>query len=399
MKRGKSIFRYCMYTMLILSSMASCHWSNDEDEIVYDRTVLVYIAADNNLSPYQQEDIDEMLKAACNIPNNCRLLVYVDDYNLPRILSIEQQKGRRPAAKIVQQYKSEHNSGDTETLRLAMEWITQNSPSESYGLVLWSHGTSWVPEKSPTQRAICVDSKTGSWMEIQDIAEVLAQFPHLDFILFDACFMQAVEVAYELREVTDYILASPAEIPGPGAPYNRLISPMFNIPLIPQDITEEYYQEYQENKIHISGYHPNHFGVCLSVVDCSQLELLATRTNEMIRKYVRTDHNISLSNVQQYYPLTSNNTPEYYDMNGYMRQLISDSQDYNYWKDALDQAVPYKFTTNQWFSAYTGGMETVDKENYGGISCYVPQAERSRLNEAFRATSWYHAAGWQQVGW
>ena len=384
--------------MLMLLGLTSCHDIKEEEEKhTYDRTVLVYAAADNNLASYLQGDIDEMLKGAADIPRNSRLLAYVDDYSLPRIISIELENGE-PISKTVKQYESEHNSGDTETLRLVMEWMVENSPSESYGLVLWSHGTSWVPAKAPAQRAVCVDSN--KWMEIKEIADVLAQLPRLDFILFDACFMQAIEVAYELRQVADYIVASPAEIPGPGAPYHRLVAPMFATPFNAERIAEEYYLEYKENSILVQGHEPDCFGVCLATVDCSQLEALATHTREMIEKYVRTDNNISLYGVQKYYPYTgSTSRPEYYDMNGYMRHLITDSTDYAQWKVVFDNAVPYQYTTDQWFSDYTGGLLNVDVENYGGVSCYIPKAGRTRLNTAFRATTWYEAAGWKQIGW
>lgn len=398
MKRSRLLIKGCIYTVFLLLSMTSCHEFEFEGKPTYERTVFVYIAADNNLSSFCQEDISEMLKGAPDIPKNSRLLVYVDDYNLPRILSIEQQKGRRPVAKIVRQYETEHNSGDTETLRTAMEWAIENYPAESYGLVLWSHGSAWIPAKSPAQRAICIDSKTGSWMEIKEIADALEQLPHLEFILFDACFMQAIEVAYELRKATDYIISSPAEIPGPGAPYHRLIPSLFSIPFDAESVIEEYYREYKDNSIHVQGHEPDCFGVCLSVTDCRQLEQLATATGEMLNKYM--PDSINLSRVQQYCPRTNNTRPEYYDMNSYMRQLIANPEDYNYWKEAFDNAVPHRRATPQWFSDYSKRLETIiDIENYGGISCYVPKAERTKLNEAFRSTSWYHATGWQQTGW
>ena len=402
MRQKKPFLEYCMYTMFILLSMTSCHWfekAEEDDKHIYDRTVLVYAAADNNLASYLQGDIDEMVEGASNIPKNSRLLVYIDDYSLPRIISIELEKGK-PISKTVKQYEDEHNSGDTETLRLAMEWMIENSPSESYGLALWSHGSSWTPAKAPAQRAICVDSRAGSWMEIKEIADVLEQTTYLDFILFDACFMQAIEVAYELRKVAGHIISSPAEIPGPGAPYHRLVAPMFDSPFNAGRIAEEYYLEYEENDIFVQGYQSACFGVCLSVVDCSQLESLATCTQETIKKYASTDNNISLSEVQQYYPYTGNtSTPEYYDMNGYMRHLVTDDEDYAIWKAAFDHAVPYRYTTDQWFSDYSRGMLDVDTDNYGGISCYVPKAGRTKLNTAFQSTSWYSAAGWEQLGW
>ena len=94
--------------MLILLGMASCNRLETEEEepkvvIPCDRTVLVYMAADNNLASYHQSDIEEMLKKAGDIPENCRLLVYVDDASLPRIISIEQKNGKS-TQKTQQQY-------------------------------------------------------------------------------------------------------------------------------------------------------------------------------------------------------------------------------------------------------------------------------------------------------
>ena len=43
-------------------------------------------------------------------------------------------------------------------------------------------------------------------MNISEFVEILEVTPHFDFILFDACFMQSVEVAYELRDYTDYCI-------------------------------------------------------------------------------------------------------------------------------------------------------------------------------------------------
>ena len=51
-------------------------------------------------------------------------------------------------------------------------------------------------------------------MNIEDLKSVLQKAPHFDFIMFDACFMQSVEVAYELRDYCDYYIGFPAENPG-----------------------------------------------------------------------------------------------------------------------------------------------------------------------------------------
>lgn len=394
--------------MSLLLGVTSCHWFSPDDEVNYDRTVLAYIAAENSLSygAFHQQDIDEMLQAAGDIPTNSRLLIYLDDTSNPRILSIEQQSGRRPTSRVVYEYSEEQNSGDVETLRTVMGWVYDNYPSSTYGLIFWSHGDAWLPAKAIPQRSICIDnernnySNSGSKMDIADVADVLAGFPCFEFIMFDACFMQAVEVAYELRNVARYVIASPAEIPNPGAPYERMVKPFFGIPFDGAEVVEQYYRMYNDSVMPVYDYGSDRYGVSLSVIDCGHLDALANATAGMVTKYVSRDEATDLKGVQRYYPLSSKSRPEFYDMNGYMQRLITDEADYVRWKTVFDLAVPYARSTAWWYSndAYT---QHVDLDNYGGVSCYVPQ-DRSiydGLNEKFRATSWYMDAGWHEVGW
>lgn len=394
--------------MSLLLGVTSCHWFSPDDEVNYDRTVLAYIAAENSLSygAFHEQDIDEMLQAAGDVPTNSRLLIYLDDTSNPRILSIEQQSGRRPTSRVVYEYSEEQNSGDVETLRTVMEWVYDNYPSSTYGLIFWSHGDAWLPAKAIPQRSICIDnernnySNSGSKMDIADVADVLAGFPCFEFIMFDACFMQAVEVAYELRNVARYVIASPAEIPNPGAPYERMVKPFFGVPFDGAEVVEQYYRMYNDSVMPVYDYGSDRYGVSLSVIDCGHLDALANATAGMITKYVSRDEATDLKGVQRYYPLSSKSRPEFYDMNGYMQRLITDEADYVRWKSVFDLAVPYARSTAWWYSndAYT---QHVDLDNYGGVSCYVPQ-DRSiydGLNEKFRATSWYMDAGWHEVGW
>lgn len=385
--------------MLILLSMASCSRfdTEEENQSIYDRTVLVYMAAENSLSDFSQEDIDEMMQAIGSIPSNSRLIIYLDDTSLPRILSIEEDKDTM-VSRVLYEYPEDLNSSDATTLRQVMEWTVDYYPSNSYGLVMWSHGDAWIPTETPIQRSICIDnerngySNKGSKMDINDMADALKGFDRFEFILFDACFMQAVEVAYTLRETTRYIVASPAEIPGPGAPYNTLLKPMFSSPLDMEDFVNTYYQAYSED---------NTYGVCLSAVDCDYLEVLAATTSDMITKYASTENEINFDSIQCYYTAKSNLYPEYYDMNGYMSRLITDDHDYAYWKSVFDQAVPFRKTTDRWYSVYTKKREPVDMKNYGGMSCYVPKDKSTHktFNEQYRTTPWYKVSGWKLLGW
>ena len=91
-------------------------------------------------------------------------------------------------------------------------------PAEEYGLILWSHGTSWLPAGRGLRS---FGSDSGKEMNIVDLAKALPL--HFKFILFDACLMGAVEVVYELRNTTDYIIASSTETIAEGFPYHLIL--------------------------------------------------------------------------------------------------------------------------------------------------------------------------------
>ena len=82
------------------------------------------------------------------------------------------------------------------------------------------------------------------YMELSELADILSACPHLDFLLFDACFMSSVETAYELRRYTDFYVGSPTENPGPGAPYDIIMPYMFT-PGAAAQMAQAYFEVYE----------------------------------------------------------------------------------------------------------------------------------------------------------
>ena len=245
---------------------AACHHHDDDEDTTFERTVLVYIAGDNNLNEYIRPDVDQMIEGSNAISaDRHRLLLFVD------------QRGKKPFfmevcqgdTTTVKTFDEELNTGSEETLQMAMRWVMDNYPSTSYGLVLWGHADGWIIKGSrasgPT-RAYGVDETSGrQWMDIPQMAASLETLPRLKFIFADCCAFQCVESAYELRHCADYIIASPAEIPGEGAPYQTVVPAMFGkADDFYKDIVDAYYAQ-----VSYSYQEP------LSVVKTSEMENLA----------------------------------------------------------------------------------------------------------------------------
>lgn len=421
-----------LWICLIFAS-CECYHKPGPDKPKLKRTVLVYIAAENSLAygNFHEQDQKEMATAIGDVPSDCRLVVFVDDTELPRIYTWEADKSGVKTKNIVYSYAEDCNSASSSTLKEVVKIVEDAYPSESYGLVLWSHGRAWLPaagapsrnrmslgenadsvsltpvNADPLRRSFGVDngsnsySNTGTRMEIADLASALSEFPKFDFIFFDACFMQSVEVAWELRNVTRWVIGSPAEIPGPGAPYEKVLAPMFYTQDYARGIVEAYYKGYAEERVPLTPTSDAYYGVVLSAIDCSKLEALRKATYDVIVSHMSSSIDDNVSGLQHYFPYTASDMPYYFDMLGYMRKNVSKSGDLEAWESAFHDAVPIRETTESWYSAYSSGLCYVDFANYGGVSCYVPLNGKvfTQLNDWFHRTSWYTAAGWDKVGW
>ena len=68
-----------LIAICLLSGLTSCHHDDDtpEDNTAR-RTVLVYMAAENNLTRFATEDLEEMKTGSLKLAEDQNLVIYVD---------------------------------------------------------------------------------------------------------------------------------------------------------------------------------------------------------------------------------------------------------------------------------------------------------------------------------
>ena len=360
-----------------------------------ERTVIVYMAGDNSLTSAVRKDTVEMIKGKDMIPEDVNFIIYLDDkQHKPAIFELSAKSGM----KLWKQFEEEQCSIDSLTMLEVLREIEHYFPARHYGITFGSHASGWVPERvSSRQNTFGKDETYISGkieMEIPVLRDVLAQLPKFDYIFFDACFMQCIEVAYELRDVTNYMVGSPAEIPGPGAPYDKIIGALCEGDA--KGIVEGYDSGYPAT--YDNFYYS---GVLLSCIDCTKLEELALATGQLLTPHYM-EHTEPLATGFQVYCNDLTKYTYYFDMRTTMCRLLSE-EDYAAWMEVFDQAVPlYSLsTTNRWFANLCFEPRVADPECYGGVSMFVPMAKYDAYgwNKDFRKTSWYAATGWEQTGW
>ncbi len=388
--------RFVPYIIILYSVLLSgCHdtlalpeeWPRAEAE----RTVIVYIVADNNLSDAVRGDTTEMVRSKDLIPENVNFIIYLDDRtHSPVIYELSKQRGLQPWKR----YDEELCSTDASVMLGVLSQIETNFPARHYGITLWSHATGWVPRRNTFGSDVTPGKGEGpNEMEIPVLHEVLAHLPKFDYIFFDACFMQCIEVAYELRDVTTYMVGSPAEIPGPGAPYGNVMEAMCKGDA--EGIVRGYDSGYPDER----NIYP---GVLLSCIDCSQIEPLAEATGRLLTPFYMEKTEPSTAGFQHYCSRLNKYT-YYFDMRTTMRRLLSD-EDYAEWMEFFDKAVPLRTLSpsNEWRSDGLCNAPYVrDPSCYGGVSMFVPTRDYEPYgwNVDFQQTSWYEALGWAATGW
>ena len=372
-----------------------------------ERTVLVYLAGKNNLSQALQTNLEQM-KAGSRLIGNNTLLVFVRrDMQGEKPWLARVNNGELTDSVSLDDMgfgKSNMQACNPELMEQVMRYAFSHYPANEYGLVLGGHSTGWLIDEEPGQtRAFGVDNGDGytysrknkRWMNVPTMARVLERMPHLKFIFADCCNFMCLETMYELRNVTDYIIGSPAEIPAEGAPYEQIIPALFEKNTFCSSVIGIYYRAQ-------NGELP------LSAVKTSAIDQLASATRyalDMVQAKIGNGYADTQGLIHYGYSGSSIQFHQeynlFYDAGDFFRSQLSES-DYLQWKQALDKAVIEKRFAKQWRTCMTWRYIYSDfemtEEKYHGVSMYIPQDANTEYgiyyaqnNEDIKQLKWYQS--------
>lgn len=416
-----------LYTLLVIV-LAACSNEIPEQQPAKrsGRTVLAYLISNNkagSLDTYLRDNVIDMYTALGNMKESCTLLVFYRPYpddaplskptlmsfyadgrgNINNVAALTGSELTFDAVCHIAQKKEYTMNSQIATDPAVMEEVFTDmqkiAPSDSYGLILGSHATGWMKGNSVQSKAFGDDD--GYNINIPDLADVLKNSfsEKLDFVLFDACMMGTAEVGYELKEITSHCIASVMETPALGFPYKQIFSYLYSENIDYSAVCHEFISF---NKIN------NAWGTC-AVMDCSQMENLASAVKAKLLEWQDALSSVSMQNVQQY----GVNSYKYfsYDVLDFFRELgrksgVVKTTDLNEAiasvQSALNQAVIAKDCLSGVDYDFDGLV--IDGTRFCGIGMYIPKeynpyvTNKTAWNSYYeQSISWYHAAGWADL--
>ena len=397
-----------VFFLVAALTLFSCSNEIPEQEVptYRGRTIMAYLVANNknvNLDKYLTE-----------MKDSCRLLVFyrpnTGDSLLtePSILEFlsdgkgnvngqpglvvadptdkEEQKQVFQSARLLKSYAQAEgfNATDPQVMAQVFTDMRIAAPSGNYGLIFGSHATGWMPAAKTVGRAFGDDN--GYSIDIPELHDVLASSfgssGKLDFILFDACMMGSVEVAYELRDVTDYCVASVMETPVYGFPYHLMFDCLVREPVDYRRICTIFTEYYTAQDA---------WGTC-AAVDCSKLDGLSVAVAGELANHADSLATVDYGAVQQYGANSFRNFS--YDVKDFFSVLGGGTVSAGL-QNALDEAV----VARSCIPGDTRFYISVDETRFCGIGMYIPGRSRAEgWDEYYRnSISWYQAVGWETV--
>ncbi|MBI5243080.1 MAG: hypothetical protein HY922_05250 [Elusimicrobia bacterium] len=354
-------------------------------------TVMVFVNAKNNLERFGLKDVNEMEKVGST--DKVKIAVELGrisgydssdgDWKGGRRYIVKKDNDASRITSPVLQQLPKADMGDWRHLVEFVNWAKQAAPAQRYMLIVWNHGSGW--DKARIQnisiRGISYDDETGNHMSTPDLGAALAAVGKIDVYASDACLMQMAEVGYQIKDYTDYIVASEETEPGDGYTYDTVLAPLAANPSMSAlDLAKAAVKSYTE---HYGGMGEAGTQSAVASASLSKLQSLADDWARAVMAAGETEAVKSAhSQAQQFY--------------------VSDNKDLLHFVQLVDSAsknstVKSKGAALEDFLsgtviAYNGAVGD-SMANAKGLAVYLPDYG---YNSDYETLAWAKAGSWPQ---
>ena len=398
------LIKFLFIQLLFIATLfVSCKPSEEpEDYGTAKHSVLLYMIASNNLSPYLSDNISEVVdNYSSDLYKGNNVIIYHKTRTEAKLYKVTNNK----SLKLIKSYDL-HNAATPEVVSLVIEDFKRLFPADSYGMLFSGHASGWLPDTffghanssmsqrsevgaevddiqnhplyhlirkpfEPVTRAYGDDNK--SYLEFYEIASSLKD-KEFEYIIFDACYMSSIEVAYEFRNKANWLLAAPTEVLGAGMNYTRMMLHLLDsrdsLDMRLTRVAEDFTKKYSD--------------VTISLLDLTKMESFANEYKRVMAAIPDKTGNCTPYNVQHY-----DNYSRYvypggdrviFDLVAYVDK-IGGEENAKIISDMLSKLVKYKFATPVFLH--------IPMTDFSGVSTYIPFEYYNLVTPKYKNTNWY----------
>lgn len=358
--------------LMATSWLSACHDDIPDDlartrtATPQERTIIMYLpysgSGINDLYPFFEQnilDVEQSIKQAGGLGTN-NLYVVIADHSPARVyLYRVRMEGTECVHDTIKRYDYPRLM-DAQWITRVINDVRSISNTPKYAMLVGCHGNGWLPPKDNVARA-----KTrwfggpGYAISIADFAQGIQQAGiKLEYLVFDDCYLSCAEVAYDLRNATNTLIASTSEVMAAGMPYAKV----FQYLAAPQpnfgQLVNDYIAYYQSTATPYAT---------IGVINTQYIQPMALLMRQVNATYTwNTANNYQLQDLDgSYFSPTV-----YFDFGSYARALFgSNLVLYSQYQALMAQLIPYKGNTTYIYNA--SGTKTLVNE-FSGITISDP---------------------------
>lgn len=394
-------------------------------------TVMVFIAADNDLHIFAWKNIRQLAKIS---PANANIIVFLTEpgkHKKTQIYLIEKDR----AYLLNKNNNQKQDSGDPETLINFCKFCISNYPAKDYVLVLWNHGTGILdPSRGKvvhpselftlnpdtlkleldktvpflenaydeeTKRGICFDNTYGSYLNNQKLDYALKTIQtealnggKFSIIGLDACEMAMLEVANIFKKYSNILVSSQEVELGSGWKYDTALAPIatqeenLDAKFLANNMVESYKRAYEKIDSDCT----------LSAIDLTQIDKVEESLNKLSETLIsclKIEKNKSLTKILLASRIFRFDTSVYVDLfsvcnyilNNLDKIILNENK-----KELLDELKQNLANVMNATTECVIANEAGDNKKFArGISIYMP---KDRIDQSYTKTTFASENSW-----
>ena len=376
-------FTLIFVLMLVVASIVSCTKTEyititpeEEAPDTSTYTIMMYGCGGKNLDAAMVLNIQEaLLEGASERVNFTGMIKFSQRYQKEEVLKGAQRFIVGEAGETwyepVEVLSEKLKLYDPQNLTDFINWSKEQCPADEYILLLWNHGSAWLPSKdypNDSRAVIHDDNNLDKGLSLNGLVKGIKDSnTKFKMIYYDACLMGMIEIMAGLGDCTEYTMSASHITPGIGGDYNSLIHHLNTSTNFEQAMKDYCYET-------VSHWNTIQMPLDLMVVNNSKMEPLLNEI-KVLSGYLK-----EVAEIYASYDETADNSIEKSNLCSAYEEAIKSCYHYD-WQYYPDGYAGFPFYDLHDF------VENLANAN-GGVNNYSAKFVdiSSRINRAFNNT-------------